>query len=72
MATGFYLSAPADIRKHYAPSLVEEKRQLRRELNRKDKALAEMAALLTLSKKAQAIWGKKRTQDNSLRSPPSC
>ena len=41
------------------PHLVEENRQLRRELNRKEKALAEMAALLTLSKKAQAIWGEK-------------
>lgn len=32
-------------------------RQLERELNRKDKALAEAAALLVLKKKAQAIWG---------------
>lgn len=32
-------------------------RQLERELRRKEKALAETAALLTLSKKAQAIWG---------------
>ena len=32
-------------------------RQLERELNRKDKALAETAALLVLKKKAQAIWG---------------
>ncbi len=32
-------------------------RALERELQRKDKALAEVAALLTLSKKAQAIWG---------------
>jgi len=32
-------------------------RQLERELNRKEKALAETAALLTLSKKARAIWG---------------
>lgn len=31
--------------------------QLERELNRKDKALAETAALLVLKKKAQAIWG---------------
>lgn len=33
--------------------------QLERELNRKDKALAETAALLVLSKKAKAIWGPK-------------
>ena len=32
-------------------------RQLERELARKDKALAEAAALLVLQKKARAIWG---------------
>ncbi len=32
-------------------------RTLERELARKEKALAETAALLALSKKAQAIWG---------------
>lgn len=32
-------------------------RELERELARKDKALAEAAALLVLKKKAQAIWG---------------
>ena len=32
-------------------------RQLERELQRKDKALAEAAALLVLKKKVQAIWG---------------
>jgi transposase-like protein len=32
-------------------------RELERELARKEKALAETAALLTLSKKARAIWG---------------
>jgi len=31
--------------------------QLERELRRKEKALAEVAALLVLQKKAQAIWG---------------
>ncbi len=38
---------------------LERKRvkKLEKELRRKDKALAETAALLTLSKKAQAIWG---------------
>ena len=33
-------------------------RELERELRRKDKALAETAALLVLRKKAEAIWGK--------------
>jgi hypothetical protein len=32
-------------------------KDLERELARKEKALAETAALLTLRKKAQAIWG---------------
>ncbi len=32
-------------------------KRLERELHRKDKALAEAAALLVLQKKAQAIWG---------------
>lgn len=35
----------------------QKSRQLERELQRKEKALAEAAALLTLSKKARAIWG---------------
>jgi transposase-like protein len=33
-------------------------KQLERELRRKERALAETAALLTLSKKARAIWGE--------------
>jgi len=32
-------------------------KELERELRRKEKALAEMAALITLQKKVQAIWG---------------
>lgn len=44
-----------------AESAADKKRvkQLEKELRRKDKALAEAAALLVLSKKAQAIWGDK-------------
>jgi len=34
-------------------------RELEKELRRKDKALAEAAALLVLRKKADAIWGEK-------------
>ena len=40
--------------------LQKDKRQVRKlekELKRKDRALAEAAALLLLQKKAQAIWG---------------
>jgi transposase-like protein len=39
-------------------------KQLEKELNRKDKALAETAALLVLQKKVQAIWGCD--EDSSL------
>ena len=35
----------------------KERKKLQKELERKDKALAETAALLVLSKKASAIWG---------------
>jgi len=35
-------------------------RHLEKELQRKEKALAEAAALLILQKKAQAIWGENR------------
>jgi transposase-like protein len=42
-----------------SPALLAERKKthaLEKELHRKEKALAEVAALLTLSKKAQAIW----------------
>jgi transposase len=39
------------------PSDVKRIRELEKELRRKDKALAETAALLVLQKKVQAIWG---------------
>lgn len=43
---------------------VEKKRnkELERELRRKERALAETAALLTLRKKAQAIWGEREEE----------
>jgi transposase-like protein len=37
-------------------SLKDENQQLKRELSRKEKALAEVAALLVLQKKFQALW----------------
>lgn len=37
-------------------------KQLEKELRRKDKALAEAAALLVLSKKVQAIWGTQEEE----------
>ncbi|WP_111979779.1 transposase [Algibacillus agarilyticus] len=39
--------------------LKNEIKQLQKELNRKDKALAETAALWALKKKADAIWGSR-------------
>jgi len=44
-------------------NLKNENKALRKELNRKDKALAETAALLVLQKKVHAIWGND--EDNS-------
>ena len=43
--------------------LRQENKTLKKELNRKDKALAETAALLVLQKKVHAIWGND--EDNS-------
>ena len=39
-------------------------RELEKELLRKDKALAEAAALIVLKKKAQAIWGDEDDDTN--------
>ncbi len=39
--------------------LVQENKSLKKELNKKEKALAEMAALYTLKKKAEALWGEE-------------
>lgn len=40
-------------------TLRQENRSLRKELRRKDRALAEATALLVLKKKASAIWGEE-------------
>jgi Transposase. len=40
----------------------KERKKLQKELQRKDKALAETAALLVLSKKADAIWGDRKDE----------
>lgn len=50
------LGAPAQPRPGHSPE-AQRIRELERELRRKDKALAETAALLVLKKKVQAIWG---------------
>ena len=41
-------------------ALKSENKALKKELNRKDKALAETAALLVLQKKVNSIWGQRR------------
>lgn len=41
----------------------KEKEKLQKELDRKNKALAEAAALLVLGKKAHAIWGTDKEED---------
>jgi len=46
-----------------AKHLRQENKALKKELNRKDRALAETAALLVLQKKVHAIWGND--EDNS-------
>ena len=46
-----------------AKSLKSENKALKKELNRKDRALAETAALLVLQKKVNVIWGSD--EDNS-------
>lgn len=43
--------------------LKKEVKDLKKELNRKDKALAETGALLALKKKVDAIWGEEE-EDN--------
>ena len=52
----------AEQRKQLAEERKQDKKKIKvleHELNRKDKALAETAALLVLAKKARAIWGER-------------
>ncbi len=55
-ASGSSSSAKAHARQEIK-TLKDENRALKKELRRKDKALAETAALLVLQKKVRAIWG---------------
>jgi len=43
--------------KHELQQTKKKLKETERELVRKDKALAELAALVALKKKAEAIWG---------------
>lgn len=44
-------------------------KQLERELRRKEKALAEVSAILVLKKKATAIWGEEDESTTNGREP---
>ena len=49
------------------PELIEarkEQKKLRKELRRKEKALAEASALLVLKKKAELIWGEPEDEES--------
>ncbi len=55
---------PTETGENAAAVKVERKRirELEKELHRKEKALAEAAALLILRKKTAAIWGEKEEE----------
>jgi transposase-like protein len=53
------VSDKSDKRKEQNTELLKENKKLKKELARKEKALAEIAALLVLKKKAEEIWGDK-------------
>jgi transposase len=60
--------APSRAATGHNRELAREIRQLRSELQRKDQALAEAAALLVLSKKARALWGEHEDAVSPTRS----
>ncbi len=53
------VNSKSNLNKTEIKELKNDNAVLRKELRRKDKALAEMAALVILKKKANAIWGEK-------------
>jgi transposase len=59
------LAEPAEERASPQQTKQDRRRikELERELSRKDKALAEAAALLVLSKKVEAIFTKNKSED---------
>lgn len=59
------LAAPEEARASPSQTKQDRRRiqELERELRRKDKALAETAALLVLSKKAEAIFNRNKGED---------
>jgi len=53
-------SSKTSVKSKGSARLKKENAALKKELNRKEKALAETAALLVLKKKADSIWGDPR------------
>lgn len=53
---------PKTVSRQEIKRLKHENKQLQKDLNRKNKALSETAALLVLSKKCQAIWGESEVE----------
>ncbi len=53
---------PAKINQAKIRRQAQENKQLKTELRRKDKALAETAALLVLKKKVRQIWGDQEDE----------
>jgi transposase len=67
---GFVHGSSAPISKAEREQLKEQTatiKQLEKELNRKDKALAETAALLVLQKKFQALWEEPEVEKSTSR-----
>jgi transposase len=67
---GFALGSSAPLNKTEREQLREQAatiKQLEKELNRKDKALAETAALLILQKKFQALWEEPEAEKSTSR-----
>ena len=58
-------SAPLKVDRAKLTAQTKQIKQLEAELRRKDKALAETAALLVLQKKVQAIWGEPEDEKSS-------
>jgi hypothetical protein len=62
----FLSSIPVRGRPKLDPELVqlrEECKALKRNLNKKDKALAEVSARIVLLKKSQLLWGEKEDDE---------
>ena len=62
-----FLQEEVPVDRSQVKKLKEENKQLKRELHRKDKALAETAALLVLKKNWIRSWETKRTADHGIK-----